>query len=271
MAKNPGGRQENTKGSKGSFSAGASPASGKQSVATGGGGIGGFFSGLFGGGGGGESNRMPDGSRMDTITKPMGGKTAPSYGQQNLGMAAAGTPGLADKLALNQAAMAAAQEPRGIMGIISNLMPGMGAINAARGVMKHMRPAEAFPPRFGVDGQMTPYGMQMQQNSQLLAQQMANQGGDDSPIAPPSPTPEVPSVDPNAMPTERPPWWPAHLPWPPAPQSAIAPPTPPMPVQNYGSLPVPNSYSTSYSGLQNAISGAQNPLMMGIGGMLRRP
>lgn len=266
MAKNPGGRQENTKGSKGSFSAGASPVSGKQTVATGGGGIGSFFSGLFGGGGGGApQNRMPDGSRMDTITKSMGSKSAPVYGQRTLGMAAAGTPGLSDKLALNQAAMAAASQPQGIMGIVQNLMPGMSAINAARGVMKHMRPASAFPPRFGVDGQMTPYGEQMQQNSQLLAQQMANQGGNDDPFTPPAP--EVPAVDPNAMPTERPPWWPAYLPWPPAPQSAIAPTPAPMPVQNYGSLPVPNSYSTSYSGLQNAISGAQNPLNMGIGGI----
>lgn len=267
MAKNPGGQQANTKGSKGSFSAGASPvdSAAKQAVATGGGGIGAFFSGFFGGGGGGApQNRMPDGSRMDTITKPMGSKSAPVYGQQNLGMAAAGTPGLSDKLALNSAAMAAAQEPRGIMGIIENLMPGMSAINAARGVMKHMRPASAFPPRFGADGQMTPYGQQMQQNSQLLAQQMANQGGGDS-FTPP--TPEVPDVmvNPNAMPTERPAWWPAYLPWPPAPQSAIAP--MPIPTQNYGSLPVPNSYSTSYSGMQNAISGAQNPLVMGIGGI----
>ena len=49
MAKNPGGRQENTKGSKGSFSAGstARSASDKQSVATGGGGIGSFFSGFI--------------------------------------------------------------------------------------------------------------------------------------------------------------------------------------------------------------------------------
>ena len=94
MAKAPTQKQENTKGSKGSFSAGASPVSGKQTVATGGGGIGSFFSGLFGGGGGAPQNRMPDGSRMDTITKPMGGKSAPVYGQQNLGMAAAGTPGL---------------------------------------------------------------------------------------------------------------------------------------------------------------------------------
>lgn len=102
----------------------------------------------------------------------------------------------------------------------------------------------------------------------LMAQQ-AFMGGDDSPA--PS-APEVPAVDPNAIPTERPPWWPAYMPWPPTPQSAapMAPPPAP-PVQNYGSLPVPNSYSTSYSGMQNAISSAQNPLMMGIGGMLRRP
>lgn len=257
--KNSGGQQANTKGSKADFARSS------------GGGGGGFFSNLFGGGGGGSApqNRMPDGSRMDTITKAMtAGKNAPNYGQQNLGMAAPGTPGLSDKLALNAAAMQAAQEPRGIMGILENFMPGMTALNVARGAMKHMRPAEAFPPRFGADGQMTPYGMQMQQNSQLLAQQMANQGGGDSDLFQAPSAPEVPDIDPNTMPSERPPWWPAYLPWPPTPNSMLpqAPP-PQMPVQNYGSLPVPSSYSTSYSGLQNAISGARNPLTMGIGGI----
>jgi hypothetical protein len=81
--------------------------------------------------------------------------------------------------------------------------------------------------------------------------------------------PVAPPVDPAAMPTERPSWWPPYLPWPPAPPSAA-----PMPT--YRPPPVApvmpgQQYSTSYSGLQGAISGAGNPLMMGIGGMIRRP
>jgi hypothetical protein len=81
--------------------------------------------------------------------------------------------------------------------------------------------------------------------------------------------PVAPQVDPAAMPTERPSWWPPYLPWPPAPPSAA-----PMPT--YRPPPVApvmpgQQYSTSYSGLQGAISGAGNPLMMGIGGMIRRP
>jgi hypothetical protein len=281
MAKNPGGRQENTKGSKGSFSAGASPASGKQSVATGGGGgdgIAGFFSNLFSGGGGGGApqNRMPDGSRMDTITKPfVGGKTAPNYGQVNLGMAAPGTPGLADKLALSAAAQAAASQPQGIMGVLGNLMPGSMAIQAGRGLMKHMRPASAFPPRFGPEGQMTPYGEMMQQRSQALAaEQLAASREGDGPqqyVVDQGATAPT-SMDPTQIPGERPSWWPSYLPWPPAPnvsvpQTAV----PAMGTQPTGSLPAPTPYGTSYSNLQNAISGAQNPLMMGIGGMLRRP
>jgi hypothetical protein len=90
-------------------------------------------------------------------------------------------------------------------------------------------------------------------------------GGDEAaPVAP-----MTPPVDPAAMPTERPSWWPPYLPWPPAPPSAA-----PMPT--YRPPPVApvmpgQQYSTSYSGLQGAISGAQNPLMMGIGGIIRRP
>ena len=101
---------------------------------------------------------------------------------------------------------------------------------------------------------------------ELLANQAAS-GGDNPPVAP---VPEAPAVDQNVMPEQRPPWWPAYLPWPPAGPNVPAPPGIP-PVQDYGTLPPPNSYSTSYSGMQNAISNAQNPLMMGIGGMLRRP
>ena len=265
--KNPGGQQANTKGPKGSFSQGASPVSGKQPSDGGG-----FFSNLFGGGGGDRSNRMPDGSRMDTITKSMGTKTAPNYGQINLGMAAPGTPGLADKLALNAAAQAAASQPQGIMGIVQNLIPGMGAVNAARGVMKHMRPASAFPPRFGSDGQMTPYGEMMQERSRQMALDMSSGGNDDNSYAPPVNATAPTTADPNQIPGERPPWWPSYLPWPPAPNVSVPQASvPPVGTQPTGSLPAPTPYGTSYSNLQSAISGAQNPLMMGIGGMLRRP
>ena len=290
MAKNPGGRQENTKGSKGSFSAGASPVSGKQSVATGGGGggggIAGFFSGLFGGGNNDLSQRDwargPGDASMDVITKPfVGGKTSPNYGQVNLGMAASGTPGLADKLALNQAAMAAAQEPQGIMGIVQNLMPGGFALRAARGVMKHVRPASAFAPRYGIDGQLTDYGRQLENQQQMLMADMARRSRleNDPSYGPSSNTmPEAAptTTNPTQIPGERPSWWPSYLPWPPAPnvsvpQAAPAPAVSPMGTQPTGSLPAPTPYGTSYSNLQSAISGAQNPLMMGIGGMLRRP
>ena len=89
-------------------------------------------------------------------------------------------------------------------------------------------------------------------------------GGETAPAAP-----MAPPVDPAAMPTDRPAWWPPYLPWPPKPQTAA-----PMPT--YTPPPVApvmpgQQYSTSYSQLQNAISGAGNPMMMGIGGMIRRP
>jgi hypothetical protein len=84
-----------------------------------------------------------------------------------------------------------------------------------------------------------------------------------------APTPVVAPPPPAAttMPAQRPAWWPADLPWPPAPTTAPLQPTyvaPPV-------APVVPQYSTSYSGLQSVISGAGNPLMMGIGGMVRRP
>ena len=287
MAKNPGGQQANTKGPKGSFSAGASPVSGKQSVATGGGGGGGFFSNLFGGGGNNDLSqrdwaRGPGDASMDVITKPfVGGKTAPNYGQVNLGMAAPGTPGLEDKLALNQAAMAAAAEPQGIMGILGNLMPGRIAGRAITGLMKHMRPASAFPPRYGVDGQLTDYGQRLQDQQDRLMQEMIEQSrldndpsyGPNSEMAPGTqPTAPGPTVS-TEIPGERPPWWPSYLPWPPVPNVSVpqTPMAPVAPPPATGGLPAPNPYSTSYSNLQGAISGAQNPLMMGIGGMLRRP
>jgi hypothetical protein len=95
-------------------------------------------------------------------------------------------------------------------------------------------------------------------------------GGDGNdgaaPTAPTEPTaPETPNDG-------RPPWWPPYLPWPPEPGSPYA------PIQGTGSMqPTPvgglpaTPYYSSYSDLQGAISGAQNPLMMGIGGIVRRP
>jgi hypothetical protein len=84
-----------------------------------------------------------------------------------------------------------------------------------------------------------------------------------------APTPMIAPPPPAAMgmPTDRPSWWPSYLPWPPAPPTAAPQPTfTPPPV-----APFTPQYSTSYSGLQGAISNPQNPLMMGIGGMVRRP
>lgn len=291
MAKQPTQRQSNTKGAKGSFSAGATPksASDKQVVATGGGGGGGgFLASIFGGGNNDLSQRDwargPGDASMDVITKPyVGGKTSPNYGQVNLGMAAPGTPGLADKLALSAAAQAAAAEPRGIMGVLGNLMPGAIAGRALAGFAKVARPASAFPPRYGVDGQLTDYGRQLEAQQARLMQEMIEQSRLDT--GPNGPVPEIPEAgtqptiaDPTQIPGERPPWWPSYLPWPPAPNvsvpSAATPATPAAPAmgtQPTGSLPAPTPYGTSYSSLQNAISGAQNPLMMGIGGMLRRP
>lgn len=79
------------------------------------------------------------------------------------------------------------------------------------------------------------------------------------PTAPvvPAPTPAEPST---AMPEAKPAWWPAYLPWPPAPSAPYT----PTPMQ----ATVP--YQRSYSSVQDAISGATNPLMLGIGGMVRR-
>lgn len=296
MAKQPTQKQENTKGAKGSFSAGASPmsAAAKQaavSVSTGGGGGdgGGFLSRIFGGGNNDLSQRDwargPGGASMDVITKPyVGGKTSPNYGQVNLGMAAPGTPGLTDKLALSAAAQAAASQPQGIMGVLGNLMPGAMAGRAITGFMKHMRPRSEFAPRYGVDGQLTNYGQLLADRQAASMAQMAEQSRleNDPSYGPSSNDLTPPAIDPTQIPGERPPWWPSYLPWPPVPNASdpAAPATPATPAapaapsvgtQPTGSLPAPTPYGTSYSSLQNAISGARNPLTMGIGGMLRRP
>jgi hypothetical protein len=101
------------------------------------------------------------------------------------------------------------------------------------------------------------------QGSERMARAFPDNSGSED-AAPVAPT--EPPVDTEEMPTDRPSWWPPYLPWPPKPQTAAPMPTyTPPPV-----APVGQQYSTSYSGLQGAISGAGNPLMMGIGGMIRR-
>lgn len=130
------------------------------------------------------------------------------------------------------------------MGLIQNLSKGINAARNGGGPDPKVRAA---------------------QQQQLMAQQAAMGGGDDpSFMAPPVPDPVTPEAPPLApapppavgMPNQRPPWWPPYLPWPPASTQPPAATTP---------------YSTSYSTSQNAISNAQNPLMMGIGGIVRRP
>ena len=89
---------------------------------------------------------------------------------------------------------------------------------------------------------------------------------DNTPPAVPTKPVEEPAAD------GRPPWWPPYLPWPPEPGSPYAPMVAPQAGPAAPAAPVvPTQYYNSYSGLQNAISGAQNPLMMGIGGIVRRP
>jgi hypothetical protein len=93
-----------------------------------------------------------------------------------------------------------------------------------------------------------------------MAAMPTDSGGDGTqPTAPvaPTPTSAAPSTD---MPGVKPAWWPAYLPWPPAPGAPYT----PTPMQ----ATVP--YQRSYSSVQDAISGTTNPLMLGIGGMVRR-
>ena len=93
----------------------------------------------------------------------------------------------------------------------------------------------------------------------MAAMPMDSGGDGTQPTAPvvPATTPAAPSP---AMPGTKPAWWPAGLPWPPAPSAPYT----PTPMQ----ATVP--YQRSYSSVQDAISGATNPLMLGIGGMVRR-
>jgi len=148
---------------------------------------------------------------------------------------------------------------QGIRGIFEAIQPftPMGiAMRAIQGIGKHINAAQ--------NGGGPDPKVRAAQQQQLMAQQAA-MGGNDSPapmappvpeVAPPVPEVIAPPPPQNTMPQQRPPWWPAYMPWPPAPNSPLQ----PMPQ-------APAQYSTSYSGLQNAISGAQNPLMMGIGGI----
>ena len=93
----------------------------------------------------------------------------------------------------------------------------------------------------------------------MAAMPMDSGGDGTQPTAPvvPAPTPAAPST---AMPGTKPAWWPAGVPWPPVPSAPYT----PTPMQ----ATVP--YQRSYSSVQDAISGATNPLMLGIGGMVRR-
>jgi hypothetical protein len=93
----------------------------------------------------------------------------------------------------------------------------------------------------------------------MAAMPMDSGGDGTQPTAPvvPATTPAAPST---AMPGTKPAWWPAGLPWPPAPSAPYT----PTPMQ----ATVP--YQRSYSSVQDAIFGATNPLMLGIGGMVRR-
>jgi hypothetical protein len=93
----------------------------------------------------------------------------------------------------------------------------------------------------------------------MAATPMDSGGDGTQPTAPvvPATTPAAPST---AMPGTKPAWWPAGVPWPPVPSAPYT----PTPMQ----ATVP--YQRSYSSVQDAISGATNPLMLGIGGMVRR-
>ena len=94
----------------------------------------------------------------------------------------------------------------------------------------------------------------------MAAMPMDSGGDGTQPTAPVVPAPTPAAVPSTAMPGAKPAWWPAYLPWPPAPGAPYT----PTPMQ----ATVP--YQRSYSSVQDAISGATNPLMLGIGGMVRR-
>jgi hypothetical protein len=129
---------------------------------------------------------------------------------------------------------------------------------------------EGRRPLVGLGGVFNSEGSFADESGSGTSQMVNFSGGSDNdtpatPVTPIAPV-EAPPAD------GRPPWWPPYLPWPPGPDSPYAPIQPVAPVQPMPvAAPVTfQPYSTSYSGLQSAISGAQNPLMMGIGGMIRR-
>jgi len=94
----------------------------------------------------------------------------------------------------------------------------------------------------------------------MAAMPMDSGGDGTQPTAPGVPAPPPTGAPTTTMPGAKPAWWPAYLPWPPAPGTPYT----PTPMQDT----VP--YQRSYSGAQDGISGATNPLMLGIGGMVRR-
>ena len=130
---------------------------------------------------------------------------------------------------------------------------------------------EGRRPLVGLGGVFNSEGSFADESGSGTSQMVNFSGGSDNDTPA---TPVTPIAPVEAPPTDgRPPWWPPYLPWPPGPDSPYAPIQPVAPVQPMPvAAPVTfQPYSTSYSGLQSAISGAQNPLMMGIGGIIRRP
>jgi hypothetical protein len=110
------------------------------------------------------------------------------------------------------------------------------------------------------------------QGAERMARALPTETGGDSNGTPEAPVAQIQPPAETIPDDGRPPWWPPYLPWPPEPGSPYA---PIQPASGTPTAPTaPNApfrqYSTSYSGLQGAISGAGNPLMMGIGGMIRR-
>ena len=93
----------------------------------------------------------------------------------------------------------------------------------------------------------------------MAAMPMDSGGEGTQPTAPVAPA-AAPAAPSTSMPGTKPAWWPAGVPWPPVPSAPYT----PTPMQ----ATVP--YQRSFSSVQDAFSGATNPLMLGIGGMVRR-
>lgn len=266
--KNPGGKQANTKGSKATFSQqSVSAPSGRPSV----------------------PSRMPT-MRPDNFAQIVASQGGGSDGGiANIAQAIAGGD--------NQAAQAPAQQGFfdnfnplnfGIIGLARSLFSGMGGgNNKSQGPSATNTPqprptvrqsgdqliATRDMPRFGFSAgdsaavpDYSPFSLRgftstdpgnVMRNVMGAERNMAafppGQSGNET-----QPTSPVVDAAPNTMPTERPAWWPSYMQWPPLPGSPM------------GELAA-SGYSPSISASPNAISNTQNPLMMGIGGMLRRP